>query len=253
LKVWKGKARDLKNPQGLFSLKREKLMRYYPVFLDLENASCLVVGGGQVGERKAKTLQSCGARVYIVSRELTPYLEEEVRQGRIELLAPDYQAGQLTGKVLVIGATDDPHLNGEIGREARERGMLCNVVDKPQECNFILPSLVSRGALTIAISTSGKSPALAKKIRQDLEEEFPEIYTMYLELLGQIRNEVLARKMSQQENQKIFQALVHSPFLSWLQSGTIEPLYDFLDHLLDPPYPRSKLTGILKKQFPSLP
>ena len=197
-------------------------MRYYPVFLDLKNVSCLVVGGGQVGERKIKTLQSCSARVFLVSRELTPYLEEEVSQGRIEHLAPDYQSGHLTGKFLVIGATDDPVLNGKIGREARERGMLCNIVDKPQECNFILPSLVTRGDLTIAVSTSGKSPALAKKIRQDLEEGFPEIYGLYLELLGQLRNEILARKMSLQENKKIFQTLVNSPVLSWLKSGNLE-------------------------------
>ncbi len=115
-------------------------MRYYPVFLDLKDVPCLVIGGGQVGERKVKTLQSCAAKVFLISRELTPYLEEEVRQGRIELLAPAYQTEHLPGKFLVIGATDDPNLNGKIGREARERGILCNIVDKPQECNFILPS-----------------------------------------------------------------------------------------------------------------
>ena len=206
-----------------------------------------------MGERKVKTLQSCAAKVFLISRELTPYLEEEVRQGRIELLAPAYQTELLSGKFLVIGATDDPILNGKIGREARERGILCNIVDKPQECNFILPSLVSRGDLTIAVSTAGKSPALAKKIRQDLEEVFPEIYGLYLELLGQIRNEILTRNLSQQENQKIFQTLVNSPLLSWLETGNFESLYDLMDRLLDPPFPRSKLTEILNKQFPSLP
>jgi precorrin-2 dehydrogenase/sirohydrochlorin ferrochelatase len=228
-------------------------MRYYPAFLDLKDVPCLVVGGGQVGERKVKTLQSCAAKVYLISRELTPYLEEEVRQGRIELLAPAYQTEHLTGKFLVIGATDDPILNGRIGREARERGILCNIVDKPQECNFILPSLVSRGDLTIAVSTAGKSPALAKKIRRDLEEVFPEIYGLYLDLLGLIRIEVLARNLSQQENQKIFQTLIDSPMLSWLKTGNFEALYDLIDQLLEPPFPRSKLTEIINQQFPSLP
>jgi precorrin-2 dehydrogenase/sirohydrochlorin ferrochelatase len=228
-------------------------MRYYPAFLDLQNNPCLVIGGGQVGERKVKTLQSCAAQVFLISRELTPYLEAEVRQGRIELLAPVYQTELLSGKFLVIGATDDPILNGKIGREARERGILCNIVDKPQECNFILPSLVSRGDLTIAVSTAGKSPALAKKIRQDLEEVFPEIYGLYLELLGRIRNEILTRNLPQKENQKIFQTLVNSPLLSWLETGNFESLYDLLDRLLDPPFPRSKLSEILNKQFPSLP
>ena len=228
-------------------------MRYYPVFLDLRDLPCLVIGGGQVGERKVKTLQSCAAKVFLISRELTPYLEEEIRHGRIKLLAQAYQAEHLPGKFLVIGATDDPNLNGKIGREARDRGILCNIVDKPQECNFILPSLVSRGDLTIAVSTSGKSPALAKKIRQDLEKVFPEIYGLYLELLGQIRNEILARNLSQQENQKIFQTLVNSPVLSWLETGNFEALYDLMDQLLEPPFPRSKLTEILNQQSPSIP
>ncbi len=224
-------------------------MRYYPVFLDLKNVPCLVVGGGQVGERKVKTLQSCGAKVFLISRDLTPYLAEEVGEGRIDLLSPVYQTGHLSGKFLVIGATDDPILNGKIGREARERGMLCNIVDKPQECNFILPSLVSRGDLTIAVSTAGKSPALAKKIRQDLEKEFNEIYGLYLELLGQIRNEILARRMSQPENQVIFQALIEAPILSWLETKNFEALVAFMDQLLDPPYPRSKLTELLHQPF----
>jgi precorrin-2 dehydrogenase len=222
-------------------------MRYYPVFLDLQDVPCLVIGGGQVGERKIKTLQSCGAEVYLISRELTPYLDEEVRQARIFLLAPAYETRYLKDKFLVVGATDDLELNKRIGREARGRGMLCNIVDDPGECNFILPSLVSRGDLTIAISTAGKSPALAKKIRQALEREFPESYAGYLELLGYIRSQVLSRGMNQKENQEIFEALVDSPLLSWLEAGTLEPVYELLDHLLDPPLPRPRLTEILNQ------
>ena len=222
-------------------------MRYYPVFLDLQDVPCLVIGGGQVGERKIKTLQSCGAEVYLISRELTPYLDEEVRQERIFLLAPAYETRYLKDKFLVIGATDDLELNKRIGREARGRGMLCNIVDDPGECNFILPSLVFRGDLTIAISTAGKSPALAKKIRQALEREFPESYAGYLELLGYIRSQVLSRGMAQKENQEIFEALVDSPLLSWLEAGTLEPVYELLDHLLDPPLPRPRLTEILNQ------
>jgi precorrin-2 dehydrogenase/sirohydrochlorin ferrochelatase len=221
------------------------LMRYYPIFLDLQNASCLVIGGGQVGERKVKTLQSCGARVYLISRELTPYLQEERQASRITWLAQSYETDLLKNMFLVIGATDDPDFNGKIGQEAREQGILCNIVDDPKECNFILPSLVSRGDLTMAVSTAGKSPALAKKIRQDLETAFPEIYGPYLKLLGRIRTEVLGRQRPQKENQKIFEALVHSPLLSWLEAGTFEPIYDLLDRLIDPPVPRSKWSAIL--------
>ncbi len=227
-------------------------MRYYPVFLDLQNTPCLVVGGGQVGERKVKTLQSCSAKVYLISQELTPYLREEVQQGRIILLASSYQTEYLKEMLLVIGATDDSELNKKIGREAKEHRILCNIADEPNECNFILPSLVCRGDLTIAVSTAGKSPALSKKIRLDLEEKFPEIYGPYLELLGQIRNEVLARKMSQEENQKIFETLVTAPILSWLETGAFESLFALMDRLLKPPFPRANLTELLDKLFPSL-
>jgi precorrin-2 dehydrogenase/sirohydrochlorin ferrochelatase len=226
-------------------------MRYYPVFLDLKGVSCLVIGGGLVGERKVKTLQSCGARVFMISRELTPFLEEEARQGRITLLAQDYDSACLQGMFLVIGATDDSVLNEKIGREARERGLLCNVADKPADCNFILPSLVRRGDLTIAISTAGNSPALAKKIRQDMEKEFPEIYGPYLEFLGRIRREVLNLNLSQEENGKIFEALVQAPVLSWLEQRDSQSLLDLMDQLLGPLSPKMKLTGIIRQFFPS--
>ncbi|MBA4392215.1 MAG: siroheme synthase [Desulfobacca sp.] len=232
----------------IFSIKEPIIkvpMRYYPVFLDLRDAPCLVIGGGQVGERKVKTLQSCQAKVYLISRDLTPYLREELQSGGVFLLAESYETKFLKDMFLVVGATDDPELNGTVGQEARERGILCNIVDDPQECNFILPSLVTRGDLTIAVSTAGKSPALAKRIRQDLEKEFPEIYGPYLELLGRIRSEVLERRRPQKENQKIFETLIHSPLLSWLEAGTLEPVYDLLDRLFYPPLPRSNWSSIL--------
>ena len=162
-------------------------MRYYPAFLDLQGLGCLVVGGGQVGERKVKTLSACGAVVHLVSPELTPFLDEEVRQGRVRLLAPAFLPEHLEDMFLVIGATDDPEVNQRISLEARTRNILCNIVDKPRECNFIVPSQVHRGDLVIAVSTGGRSPALAKKIRQDLENLFPDIYSSYVALLGRVR------------------------------------------------------------------
>jgi precorrin-2 dehydrogenase len=226
-------------------------MRYYPIFLDLENAPCLVIGGGQVGERKVKTLRSCGANIYLISRELTPFLKKEIIRKKISLLAPSYQAKYLQKMSLVIAATDDPDLNRAIGREARKRGILCNIVDDPEMCSFILPSLVVRGDLIVAISTAGKSPALARKIRQDLETKFPEIYGPYLELLGRIRTEVLARGMTQKKNKEIFEALVHSSLLGWLASGDLESFYQFMDRLINPPFPRPQLSKMFNNS--SLP
>jgi precorrin-2 dehydrogenase/sirohydrochlorin ferrochelatase len=225
-------------------------MRYYPLFLDLREKACLVIGGGQVGERKVKTLQSCRAKVCLISRELTPYLQEEVATERITWLGQTYESKFLEGMFLVIGATDQAELNETIGREARERGLLCNIVDDPPHCNFILPSLITRGDLTIAISTAGKSPALAKHIRQDLEKRFPDIYGPYVELLGQIRTEILKRKRPQQENQKIFEHLIKTPLLTWLEAGTLDPVYDLLDRLFDPPLPRSRWSSVLDHLYP---
>jgi precorrin-2 dehydrogenase / sirohydrochlorin ferrochelatase len=224
-------------------------MGYYPISLDLENAPCLVVGGGRVGERKIKTLLSCGALVFLISLDLTSGLKEMVEQGRVVWLGPTYETGYLEKKRLVIGATDDQALNQRLSREARERGILCNIVDNPPLCDFILPSLLRRGNLSISVSTGGKSPALAKKIRQKLEQEFPPYYGPYVDLLGLIRSQILSRGLSQQENQSIFESLVNAPILSWLEKGEVDSLYAFLDGLVHPPLPRSSLSKALDRLF----
>lgn len=214
-------------------------MRYYPAFLDLQGLGCLVVGGGQVGERKVKTLMDCGAVVHLVSPELTPFLEEAVRQGRVRLLAPEFLPEHLEGIFLVIGATDDPEVNRRISAEARSRNLLCNIVDKPLECSFIVPSQIRRGDLVIAVSTGGRSPALAKKIRQDLENLFPDIYSIYVALLGRVREYLLAQGLPQARNQQIFESLIEAPILESLERGDREDLTNQLIRLLDPP-PRPK-------------
>jgi precorrin-2 dehydrogenase / sirohydrochlorin ferrochelatase len=213
----------------------EGKMRYYPAFLDLWGASCLVVGGGQVGERKVKTLLECGALVHLVSPELTPFLEEAVRQGRVRRTASDFAPAQLEGMFLVIGATDDPEINRRVSVEARSRNLLCNIVDRPRECNFIVPSTITRGDLILAVSTGGQSPALAKKIRQELEKLFPDSYSWYVALLGRIRGYILAQGFPQAKNQRIFESLIEVPVLEWLQGGDLENLTNRLARLLDPP------------------
>jgi precorrin-2 dehydrogenase / sirohydrochlorin ferrochelatase len=230
-------------------LRNEEEMGYYPVCLKLQDAPCLVVGGGQVGERKIKTLQSCGAKVYLISRELTPELQAAVDQGQVEWLARSYETRFLENKRLVIGATDDQALNERLHQEARERGILCNIVDNPPLGDFILPSIVRRGDLSIAVSTSGKSPALAKKIRQALEQEFPGTYGPYVDLLGFIRSHILARGLPQRENQTFFEALIEAPVLTWLEKGDEDSFYAFLDGLLDPPIPRAQLSASIERLF----
>jgi precorrin-2 dehydrogenase/sirohydrochlorin ferrochelatase len=198
------------------------------------------------------TLLSCGAKVYVISRDLTPILKEAVEQGRVSWLSQGYETAFLENQFLIIGATDDLELNARISREARERGILCNIVDNPPLCDFILPAVIRRGDLSIAISTGGKSPALAKKIRRKLDQEFPPSYGPYIELLGLIRSNVLSRGLTQQENQKIFEALIDSPLLSWLEKGESAPFYDLLNDLIRPPLSWSQLSPTIDRLFQPL-
>lgn len=203
-------------------------MRYYPIFLKVENRSCLVVGGGEVGARKVETLVNCGASVGVVSPEVVPWLEEEIRKGTVELVGSHYQEDQLQGCFLVIAATDDMELNCRIARDAEQRRILCNVVDYPKEGDFILPALVQRGALTLAVSTSGKSPALARELRQDLEQRFGMEYAHFLELMGAVRNRVLEESQDFRANKEKFNQLVKSDLLELVRRRD----YEGVDRLL---------------------
>ncbi len=203
-------------------------MRYYPIFLKVENRFCLVVGGGEVGARKVETLVNCGASVGVVSPEVVPWLEEEIRKGTVELVGSHYQEDQLQGCFLVIAATDDMELNCRIARDAEQRRILCNVVDYPKEGDFILPALVQRGALTLAVSTSGKSPALARELRQDLEQRFGMEYAHFLELMGAVRNRVLEESQDFRANKEKFNQLVKSDLLELVRRRD----YEGVDRLL---------------------
>jgi precorrin-2 dehydrogenase/sirohydrochlorin ferrochelatase len=192
-----------------------------------------------------KTLLDCGAVVHLVSPELTPFLEEAVRQGRVRLLASAFVPEQLAGMFLVIGATDDPEVNRMISAEARSRRLLCNIVDRPRECSFIVPAIVRRGDLVIAVSTGGRSPALAKKIREDLEKQFSNNYINYLQLLGRIREYVLSRGGSQEENQRVFETLVASSLREMLENGNHDEIRKTINRRIKPPPPGEEVDAWL--------
>ena len=143
-------------------------MRYYPAFLDLRGRPCVVVGGGAVAWRKAKALIECGARVTVVSPDGTPALAASARRGAVRWTRRRVKASDLTRAWLIVAATNDPSVN----RLAARSGKLVNVVDQPALCTFIVPSIVRRGRLTIAISTAGDSPTVSKWIRQDLTARY---------------------------------------------------------------------------------
>ena len=162
-------------------------MSYYPIMLKVEGRPCLVVGGGAVAERKAVSLLEAGARVRVVAPRFTRRLQTLGREGALELATREYQGDDLNGVALVISAASRREVNARVAREAGERGLLVNVVDSPRECSFIVPSVVRRGGLILAISTSGLSPALARYLREELEQEFGEEFGPLLEILAELR------------------------------------------------------------------
>ena len=149
---------------------------YFAAFLDLRGRRCLVVGGGQIGERKARALLDCGARVTIVSPSLTPGLGALVASGRLVHRARPFRRSDPRGFVLAVAATGDPRVDRVVALAARRWRALANVVDRPQHCDFIVPAMLRRGELQIAVSTGGRSPAIAREIRRRLERFFSPEY-----------------------------------------------------------------------------
>jgi precorrin-2 dehydrogenase/sirohydrochlorin ferrochelatase len=188
-------------------------MKYYPVHLDMTNKRCVVVGGGDIAERKVERLLECGAQVTVVSKSLTPVLKARKKTGQMDHIDRDYEDQTLDGAFMVIGATDRNDVNERISKDAMARGLLVNIVDDPDRCNFILPSLVQQGDLSIAISTGGKSPALAKKLRKELEKQYGPEYQTLLVIMGILRKRILAGDQRAADNKVVFEDLVHSDIL----------------------------------------
>jgi len=174
-------------------MKRDNSPSYYPIFLDIEGKKCVVVGGGQVALRKVRALLDHGARVEVISPDLCPGLSRMFKQGKVHAVRRDYAEGDLAGAVIVVAATNDNDLNAKVAEEARARGVLINAVDDPQHCDFIVPSHLRHGDVTIAISTGGRSPALARKIRTELEKDLAAKYAPLASLVGGVRSELKRR------------------------------------------------------------
>lgn len=207
-------------------------MRYYPVSLDLQNRNCLVVGGGSVGTRKVATLLDCDAKVTVVSPEATPRLTVLADNRSILWIKRSFKSSDLAGMFLVIGATNDDSLNLQISREAQKINILCNIADRPAACNFILPSIVCRGDLCIAISTSGRSPAYAKKLRQDLEERFGPEHADFLHLMGAVRNILLKQEHAPEEHKPIFDKLIRSNIIALIRDQNESGIDALLNDIL---------------------
>jgi siroheme synthase-like protein len=168
-------------------------MRYYPVFLDIAGRPAVVIGGGEVALRKVEGLLDAGAQVTVVSPALHPGLKALVAAGRARHIAREYRPGDLDGHVLAIVGTDDPSVNAAVASAGKQRGVWVNAVDDPANCDFIMPSIVQRGNIILAASTSAGSPAMARKLREDLEEFLTEDYALMLDLVARVRQELRDR------------------------------------------------------------
>ncbi|MGW8161067.1 MAG: precorrin-2 dehydrogenase/sirohydrochlorin ferrochelatase family protein [Desulfobulbales bacterium] len=191
-------------------------MSFYPICLDLEGRNCVVVGGGKVAERKVQGLLDCSAVVSVISPDLTDELLRLHNDNVIHWVARRYRKGDLERAFLVIAATDDVATQEEVFEEAVAANLLLNVADVPQRCNFILPATVRRGDLAIAISTAGKSPALARKLRMELEKRFGVEYRVLVDILGVLRPAILASGLPQSDKEKLFKQLLHDDIAAWI-------------------------------------
>lgn len=169
---------------------------YYPVYLDLEGRKAVVIGGGPVAERKVEKLVEAGAKVLLVSPQVTAELEGLARREVIRWESREYREGDLEGAFLAIAATDSTRVNRAVHREAEARHTLLNVVDVPHLCSFIAPSIIQRGAVTLAISTAGTSPALARKLREELPAVPQLAYADLAEVLSSVRLELKKRRVT---------------------------------------------------------
>lgn len=207
-------------------------MSYYPIFVDLRGKTVLVVGGGQVAQRKIETLLEFGPEIRVVSKEITEALAAMIAEKKIQHAGTLFEEDMLEGVSLVITATDNAQLNHHVSEVAKKRAVLVNAVDQPADCDFIVPSVVRRGDLVIAISTMGKSPALAKQIRKQLEAQFDEAYGTFLALMGIIRSRVLALGLPTGENSRIFESLVSSHILRDIREENLDGVRAALESIL---------------------
>ena len=209
---------------------------HYPVYLNLTGKKCLVFGGGPIAEDKIAKLQSTGAQVTIVSPTVTPNLQAWAHRGDFQWQPREYQAGDMEGAFLSIAATNDRQVNHEIFQEAERLGVLINVVDGPEQCTFIAPAVVRRGQVTLAISTGGASPALARKLREALTED------AVLEWADLARVLSLARKVVKKRGLTVdpqrWQCCITTELLQLAQSGhEDQALSSLLSRLTDPDAP----------------
>jgi precorrin-2 dehydrogenase/sirohydrochlorin ferrochelatase len=205
---------------------------YYPLMLDLRGRVAIVIGGDSVAAGKAATLAASGALVHILSQTYDTEMRRLAEQQQVTLAYKAYEPGDLAGAFVVVAATNDQQLIEAIWSETQERGQLVNIVDVPRYCNFIVPSILRRGQLTIAVSTEGASPGLSKRIRHELEEHFPPTYGTYIQLASIVRKHLRTNSVSYQRRDDFFGDFFDSNILEQIVSGNVEQAIATTEDLL---------------------
>jgi precorrin-2 dehydrogenase/sirohydrochlorin ferrochelatase len=207
---------------------------YYPLFIDLENKTVVVVGGGVVALRKVEALRKTGAKVKVISPEVMPEIASDPG---VEVVPRGYTPGDLFGASLVIAATDHEETNVAVSRDASLSNIFCNVVDKPELCSFIVPSVVEKGPIKIAISTGGVSPTLSKRLRVQIANFLGDEYATLAVIMGKIRSLVVSGEGGFESHKRIFEVLIDSELIDAIRAHDREHaeeiLYQALDERID--------------------
>ncbi len=190
----------------------------YPVGLNLAGKRCVVIGGGNVAERKIRGLLSCECHILVVSPLATDFLRELAGKELIEWRRKHYETGDLNGAFLVFAATDNAGVQDAVVHDARAAGRLINVADAPGNCDFHVPATVRRGDLHLTVSTSGRSPAVSAMVRRQLEKIFVPEYAQFIELMARVRQGILKESGTSEETKALFQQILHDDMLDWLQA-----------------------------------
>lgn len=211
-------------------------MRYYPINLNIENKPCLIVGGGEVATRKARTLLKFRARLTVISPEFSDALKQLGDAGKLTLIPKSYAADAMDGMVLVFAATNNGKLNAQVQADAATRKIFCNLADAPTQGDFTLPALVERGDLMLTVSTSGKSPAMSRKLRKELEERYGPEYGESLRILGRIRQKLLNDGYNPDDHRARFRAVLDGGFVELIRAGEVEELSHLISEIFGEAY-----------------
>lgn len=207
-------------------------MKFYTLELNIRNKKCVVVGGGEIARRKITSLLECGGEVHVVSRELSGGLKTFLRAGKICFYEKEYESGDIEGAFLVIAATDCPETNKRIAQDARKLKILVNVTDNIELCDYLVPAITRVGDLTISVSTAGKSPFLAKKIRNEIAKCYGEEYGELLSILGGIRDRVRKEVIDFQKRKLVWKSIINSKVIELIKEGALDKVNVLINEVI---------------------